>query len=47
VLKEDIKHEWINDDILELSKIKGDLINGIITLIFITLNNVYKRRLLI
>jgi hypothetical protein len=47
VLEENTKHEWTNDDILELSEIKGDLINGTITLVFITLNGIYKRRLLI
>jgi hypothetical protein len=47
VLEKDTKHEWIDDDILEPSEIKGDLINGTITLIFITLDGIYKWRLLI
>jgi hypothetical protein len=45
VLEEETKYEWIDDDILEPSKIKGDLTNGTITSVFITLNGVYKRRL--
>ncbi len=43
VLKEETKHKWTNNNILELGKIRGDLTNGIITLVFITLNGVYKR----
>ncbi len=43
MLEEETQYKQTNNDILGPGEIRGDLANRTITLVFITLNGIYKR----